>query len=239
MTMMLKRIGIVGGIGPAATILYYRKIIEGCHALRSDGRVPEIVIYSLDLKEINEYFYENALSPLSEKLIHVVTCLQNAGCDFAVFACNTMHMVFDRVSSAVSLPMIDLIRQVIDEGRRQQLSKVGLLGTTFVMKGPLYKKALEKAGIECVVPEDHEQEWIMNAIQSDLQQPVVPKSTIDRLLGQIAVLGQKGAQAVVLACTDLPVAITPENSPLPLIDSTDVHVRAVLEYAMATDSERS
>ncbi|MBW1998702.1 MAG: amino acid racemase [Deltaproteobacteria bacterium] len=230
--MSSRRIGIIGGVGPSATILYYRQIIEGFRKQERKGHHPEIIIYSLDIGEINDYFEKEEYDPLCDKLVTAVEGLHGLGCDFALFSCNTMHVVFDRVQERVQIPMINLIESVIDEVKSRQLKTVGLMGTTFVMRGGLYRRPLEELGITCLVPEEGEQEWIMQAILKDLQEPLVPESTVRRLLKNIEMLGGSGAEAVILACTDLPVAINEENSPLGLLDSTGIHIRAVLERAL-------
>ena len=138
-----------------------------------------------------------------------------------------MHMVFDRVQQRVQVPMVSLIQAVLVDVHRRALNTVGLMGTTFVMRGDLYRKPLEESGIRCLVPDEEEQAWIMGAILGDLQRPPIPKETVRRLLDNAAKLREQGADGVILACTDLPVAITEEMSPTPLLDSPRIHVRAV------------
>jgi len=229
--MSFKRIGIIGGVGPSATILYYQQIIEGFRRREENEPYPEIIIYSLDIGEINQYFENEEYEVLSNKLVMVVKALHRLGCDFALFSCNTMHIVFDRVQEQVEIPMINLVEGVIAEVKHRRLKAVGLMGTTFIVRSKLYHRPLERLGIKCLVPQEREQEWIMEAILTDLQNPEIPESTVKRLLGNVVELGQRGADAVILACTDLPVAINDQNSPLPLLDSTKIHIRAILSRA--------
>lgn len=230
--MAYKRIGIIGGVGPSATVLYYQRIIIGYRERRGDEYFPEMVIHSLDMGEINEYFEKEEFGSLSDKLVQAVEGLQKAGCEFALLACNAMHMVFDRVQERISLPMVNLIEAVLGEVKRRKFKRVGLMGTTFVMRHGLYRQPLELSGIQCLLPDKEEQAWIMKAILEDLQNPHIPQETIARLLKNVERLGEQGAEAVILACTDLPVAMSEELSPLPLLDSTKIHVEAILDFAL-------
>jgi aspartate racemase len=229
--MTSKRIGIVAGIGPSATVLYYQGLIGRYYERMKDQHFPEIVVYSLDFEEINQYL-ENDLGLLTDKVAGAVKALQAAGCDFALFACNAMHMVYDEVNSRTSLPLLSIIECVLDEVRKKRVRKVGLMGTTFIVRSGTYQRLLDKAGVEYVLVDSGEQEWIMNAICQDLQRPPVPASTLARFSRNVDDLGRRGAQGLILACTDLPVAVTEENSPLPLFNSTKIHVEAALDVAL-------
>jgi aspartate racemase len=223
--------GMIGGVGPSATVLYYQQIMAGAHEKMGGDHYPELLIYSLDLGEVNVYFNHNDLDGLTDKLVSVGNWFEGAGCDFMFMACNAMHMVYEKVCKRVNLPMLSIIEAVLEESRKRGLNRVGIMGTTFVMQSGLYRKAFEAAGIECVEPDKTEQGWIMEAILGDLQSPTIPEETITRLLKNVENLGSSGAEAVVLGCTDLPVAVTEENSPVTLLDTTRIHVHRIMDFA--------
>jgi len=229
-----KRIGIVAGIGPSATVLYYQGIVEEYQKRRGNQHFPEMVIHSLDFAEVNKYLDRGEWEVLTDQLVSVVVGLQKAGCDFGLFACNALHLVFNQVQQRVLLPMLSIVQSVLHEVKRQEIRRVGLIGTTFVMQSGLYLQPLEQAGIKCVVPEEREQGWIMEAIQNDLQQHPVPKRTTSRLVKDVMRLAGQGAEGIILGCTDLPVAITERNTPVLLFDSTRIHVKAILDRALGT-----
>lgn len=222
-------LGIVGGVGPAATVLYYRSIIEGYGRLRKDQHYPEMIIYSLDMGRVTELFEAGRLDELADGLVKVVGLMKSGGCDLGLLACNSMHLVFDRVQSRVELPLVNLIETVVDEVRQRGWSKVGLMGTTFAMRSGLYHDPLQGAGIECLVPPEAEQDWIMAAILSDLQQAVVPRETTQRLARAAEELGSRGGEGVILGCTDLPAGLSGTDCDLPILDSTRIHVKRILE----------
>lgn len=230
--MAYKRIGIIGGVGPAATILYYQLLLEGCRKRTGGESVPEIVIYSLDITQIDGYFKKNNLDGLSDKLINVVQGFEQQACDLALFSCNAMHLAYDRVAERVHIPMINMIDAVVEEAIRQRLKCVGIMGTIFVMQSGLYSDILGKKGITTVLPEPDQQEWIMDAIHVDLQKPVIPEATTKRLLNIAQMLVDQGAEAVILGCTDLPAGINKHNCPVPVLDTTEIHVNAILDRAL-------
>ena len=223
--------GMIGGVGPSATVLYYQLIIAQAHEKTGGDYYPELLIHSLNLGEVNEYFYSKDLDGLADKLVSVGKWFEDAGCDFMFMACNAMHMTYDAVSKRVNLPMLSIIEETLAETQRRGLNRVGVMGTTFVMQSGLYRNVLENAGIECLEPDEAEQGWIMEAILGDLQCPSIPEETITRLLKDVEDLGARGAEAVILGCTDLPMAITEENSPVPVLDTTRIHVNAIMDFA--------
>jgi len=229
-----KRIGIIGGVGPSATVLYYQQIIEGFRGRVENTHFPEILIHSLDLMEINNHFYNKDMDSLSDKIEKAVRGLEKAGCAFALLSCNAMHMVFDRVQMRVQVPMVSIIEAVLNEVKQRQLKRIGIMGTTFVMQSTLYRQPLEQSGVQCLLPNEKEQSWIMEAINDDLQLPKIPEETVTRLLMNVENLGAQGAEEILLACTDLPVAISEEKSSIPILDSTSIHVRAILDFAFGS-----
>ena len=228
--MSHKRIGIIGGVGPSATVLYYQKIIQGAYELWKGTHLPEIVIHSLDYEEIKTFFLADDLSSVTEKLVQSITCLEKCGCNYIIMACNGMHLVFDQVQQRVRLPILSIIDAVINEIKTHNPSCVGLMGTTSVMRSSLYQKPLQHLGIRCVEPPDDEQDWIMEVILKDLQLHSIPEQIVTRLLNNVEILKIHGAEEVILTSTDLPIAIKQEMCSIPLVDSTIAHVKAALDY---------
>lgn len=227
--MARRRIGVVGGVGPASTVLYYQLLIAGTQARSSGRELPEVLVDSLDLNEIEEFMARGDMQGLEDRVVRSVAGLGDGGCDSVVIACNSMHLVYDRVASRVAVPMVNLIEAVINATLHGGYRSVGLLAATFVVRGGLYGNPLEARGVRCLVPPEPEQIWLMETILGDLQKPVVPAQTIERLIQNVRDLQARGAEAVILGCTDLPVAINAANSPLPVLDTARIHVDAVLD----------
>ncbi len=233
--MSYKRIGIVGGVGPSATVLYYKQIIQEAYELWKGKYLPEIVIHSLNYEEIKQLFLTENLKSVTVKLVKSITCLEKCGCNCIIMACNGMHLVFEQVQQAVRLPILSIIDAVINEIKTHNISCVGLMGTTPVMQSGLYQKPLQHLGIRCVEPSDEQQHWIMKVILKDLQLPSIPEQTFTRLLNTVEILKKQGSEEIILTCTDLPVAIKQDMCSIPLIDSTKVHVKAALDYLSQLD----
>jgi len=222
---------VIGGVGPAATVLYYRLLIEGLLA-RSAGRVGgEVVIDSLDLQEFEDWFQRWDEEALIQRVGRAVEGLAQAGCDSVVMACNSMHVVYDRVAARATVPIVHLIDVVVGEAERKGLGRVGLLAATFTVRTGLYSDAFAARGIECLVPPDPEQRWLMKAILDDFQRPVLPDAARNRLLDIAGGLEARGAEALVLGCTDLPAGLE-AISPIPVLDGARLHVEAVLDLAL-------
>ena len=187
------------------------------------------MIDSLDLFEIEGYLGRQDLDSLEHRLVRSVAGLGDAGCDSVAIACNAMHLAYDRVAARVTVPMVNLIDSVLEETVRRGYRSVGLLASTFVATSGIYQDPLEARDIRCLIPGEAEQDWIMETILGDLQEPVVPVATVARLLQNVLELRDRGAEAVILGCTDLPVAITEANSPIPVLDTAQIHVDAVLD----------
>ncbi len=228
--MRHKRIGIIGGVGPSATVLYYQQIIQGAYELWKGKHLPEIVIHSLDYEQIKQFFLTDNLKSVTEKVVQSITCLEQCGCNCIIMACNGMHLVFDQIQKVVRLPILSIIDAVMNEIKTHNLSCVGLMGATSVMRSGLYQRPLQHLGIRCLEPSEEEQDWIMKVIIKDLQLPSIPQKTVSRLLNIVEILKKQGSEEIILACTDLPVAVKQEMCEIPLVDSTKVHVKSTLDF---------
>jgi len=129
-------------------------------------------------------------------------------------------------------PMLNIIECVLEEVLKKRVRKVGLMGTTYIIRSGIYQRLLDMAEIECLLVDNEEQGWIMNAICQDLQRPPVSATTLARFLRNVDNMSERGAEGLILACTDLPLVVTKENSSIPLFDSTQIHVEAALDLAL-------
>jgi aspartate racemase len=237
------RIGIVGGVGPAATVLYYEKLVAGYQERWAGRLYPEVVVHCLDLAWVTERFERDDLDSLTERAQEAVASLEASGCAFGLFSCNAMHLVFDAVAKQARLPLLDLRQLVVEEVSASQADAVALLATTFTVKSGLYSRPLAERGIKCLIPSEAEQDWLMSTINGELQRGCPSASSETRVVSLIGELAAAGARAVVVGCTDLPSLVHSGNSPLPVIDTAEVHVKSALHRAVelerSSDLERS
>ena len=224
----MKKIGILGGLGPESTASYYEYITQEYYRKYGDYAYPEIIIYSLNFQEIIDVGYE---SPARIK--DAIESLHKAGADFVVAACNSIHIVFDEVSKNIPIPWFSIIDAAAQEIKESNISKVGVLGTIFTMSKDFYKKGLAKHQIESIVPSDEDQKIVSNIIFKELITNKVNEDSRQIVLKIIDKLIAKGAQGIVLGCTELPFLIKEGDIDVKLINTTTIHAQKTLDMALA------
>ena len=164
----MKTLGMVGGIGPESTIEYYRFILEGCRARVMDGSMPHIIIDSIDVNRGIAMLDANDLSALANYIAASVDRLTRAGAEIALIAANTPHIVFDEVQARSAIPMISLVEAARERAQAMGLTRLGLLGTGFTMRGRFYPDVFARAGLELVTPNEEEKSLIHRAYIDEL-----------------------------------------------------------------------
>lgn len=222
----MKKIGILGGLGPESTVSYYLYIIHKYHETHKDFAYPEIIIYSLNFSEFIEAGYA-----LPEKIKSAVLKLHAAGADFVVAACNSVHIVYDEIKDSLPVPWISIIDAAGEEIKKCGLKKIGLLGTIFTMSKGFYEKGLARMGIETVVPDERDMETVNGIIYGELVKNEVRDESRLGVLNIIDRLVKKGAEGIVLGCTELPFLIKQSDTPVKVFDTTAIHAQKALDLA--------
>jgi aspartate racemase len=230
----VKPIGVIGGIGPEATIDYYRAMIAAYRQRQPDGSYPAIVINSIDAKTLLGLLSANELAKVADYLVAEVERLKRAGAGCALLAANSPHIVFDEVQRRSRLPLVSIVEATRDEAVRLGLKRLGLFGTRFTMQGRFYPDVFEKAGLTLVVPDDTEQADIHDKYMSELLQGILLPETRERLLAIVAQMkARDGIDAVILGGTELPLILRdPTASGIPLLDTTQIHAKAIVARTM-------
>lgn len=224
----MKKIGIIGGLGPESTAAYYEYITQEYYRIYGDYAYPEIIIYSMNFKEIIDVGYE-----APEQIKNAIESLYKAGADFVVAACNSIHIVYDEVSENISIPWFSIIDAASEEIKENNITKVGVLGTIFTMSKGFYTKGLARHQIESVVPSDEDQKIVSNIIFKELITNTVTEESRQIVLKIIDKLIAQGAQAIVLGCTELPFLIKDEDVDVKIINTTVIHAQKTLQMALA------
>jgi aspartate racemase len=227
-------IGLIGGMSWNSTLEYYRMINEliaerlgGLHSAR-------LILYSLDFDDVeraqHEGRWDNAASILGEAGIS----LKRAGADFLVICTNTMHKVAEAVKEKAGLPLVDIIEVIGNSIVGKRLGRVGLLGTRFVMEESFYRERLEgQFGIEVLVPDDGGRTAVDRIIYNELCQGKVKASSRQAVIEIIQDFISRGAEGIILGCTELPLLIRPGDVNIPLFDTTRLHSEAIVGLALA------
>jgi len=223
----MKTIGIVAHSAEGAALCFLTACHEGS-ALLGPHMHPDIVMSAVPMALSMPGWTADDHAAVAKFLSEGVHTVAKAGADFYVCPDNTAHIVLEQVAGDLPLPGLHIAEVVCHEISLRGYKQIGLLGTRFTMTGPVYKSVCEKRGWELLVPEESVREQLNAAIFDELCMGIFNKSTTDLFLHAIEDLKSRGAECVILGCTEIPLIVTPENSSLPTFDST----RLLAKYAV-------
>ena len=233
----MKRIGIIGGIGPESTVDYYKLIISAFHGKQSDVGYPEIIIYSANLSSLMKIIDEKDWACLTDWLLEKVVALQKAGAEFAVIGSNTPHIVFDQVNSRSPIPMLSIIEETRKNAQYRGFKKLGLLGTKFTMESDFFKKPFMENEMAVVVPEKADQELIHHRLFSEIELGIIKDSTREELLSIVnKMIDKHSIDALILGCTELPLILTKDEFGIPFLNTTAIHAESIIKYCVGKAS---
>jgi aspartate racemase len=232
-------VGIVGGLGPESTIDYYKRILEAWER-HDPSTAPSIVIDSLDVRRALQ-LVEKDLSGLAEYLLASLHRLAGAGVDFAAMTANTPHVVFDELVARSPVPLVSIVEACALEARRRRLVRLALLGTRFTMEGAFYPAVCARLGIAVVPPGDADRIWVHERYVGELLEGEFRDDTRRQFVSLVGRLrDESGIDGVILAGTELPLLLTtPLIADLPVLDTTALHVAAIVERLRQPDALRA
>ena len=225
----MKTVGIIGGLGPESTIDYYRRIIQVWRETDQAG-YPSIIIDSLDVdKGIRLVTSDHPA--LVEYLSASIERLTLAGVDFITMAANTPHIVFDDLAARSKIPMMSIVEACADEAERRGYRRLALLGTRFTMEGPFYPRTFNRRGLEVVIPDKADRDWVHEKYIGELLVGNFQDQTRAGFIERIARLrDDHHADALILGGTELPLLLRARNlAGLPVLDTTELHVGAIVQ----------
>jgi len=228
---MYKKIGILGGMSPESTVEYYQYLTRTYTQRFGDYGYPEIIIYSVSFQPYVDWPGADRWDLVAQGLSQAAQKLEAAGADFIIIATNTMHLVLDQVQASVHIPILSLLEAVGAAIRARGMTTVGLLGTRFTMEKNLYPDALGRMGITVLVPEADDREVVNRVIYDELVAGQIRDESRARYVAIIHKLAERGAQGVILGCTEIPLLVSEADAGLPLFDTTLLHAEAALNYA--------
>lgn len=229
----MKTIGFIGGMSWESTLEYYRIINEAVKERLGGFHSAKIVMYSVDFAEIERLQHEEKWDKAISLMIDAAKRVERGGADFVLICTNTMHKMADDVAANINIPLLHIADATAEKITSLGLKKIGLLGTRFTMEQDFYKGRLkEKFGIHVVTPNESEREIVHNVIYKELCLGEIKDSSREQLKTIINRLGNRGAQGIILGCTELPLLINQEDCPVPLFDTTVIHAKAAVAYAL-------
>ena len=226
----MKKIGIIGGVGPEATIEYYRLIINYYREKIKDGSYPEILINSINITGMIKMIENDDKAGLVRYLSDSVISLSNAGADIALIASNTPHLVFDELAEISPIPLISIVEETCIEAKRTGIKKAGLLGTAFTMNNRFYHKVFEKSDIEIAAPDEESKAYIHSKIFGELVSGIIKDDTRKRFIEIIDTLKSvNGIDGLILGCTELPLILSDGDIPgIPFLNTTAIHAMGIV-----------
>ena len=230
---MHKKIGILGGMSPESTSEYYEYITRTYTERFGDYGYPEIIIYSVSFQPYVDWPNDGRWDLVAQGLSEAAQRLEAAGADFIIIATNTMHLVVDQVQASVNVPLLSLLDAVGEAVLARGMSTVGLLGTKFTMEKTFYQDALARKGITVLTPDAGDREYVNSVIYNEL---VAGQTRDESRAGFVAIiekLAARGAEGVILGCTEIPLLVSEADAGIPLFDTTTIHAEAALNYALA------
>jgi len=228
----MKRIGLLGGMSWESTLEYYRIINETVKRILGETHSAECLIYSVDFDPLEEMQHRGAWSEIAALLTDRAVRLREAGAELLVLCTNTMHRVAEEIQAGSGMDLLHIADVTAAAIHGRGLRRVGLLGTRFTMEEDFYKGRLERSGISVAIPTKNRREEVHRVIYRELCLGKIEERSRRLFLDVVGELVADGAEGVVLGCTEIPLLVKEEHSPIPLFDTTAVHARAAVERAL-------
>ena len=229
----MKTLGLLGGMSWESTVTYYQIINETVKEELGGLHSAKILLYSVDFAEIEAHQASGAWDKSAEALGNAAKRLEKAGADYLVICTNTMHKVAPRIQSQISIPLIHIADATADALEDAGVKTVALLGTKYTMTQDFYKDKLTDRGIQVLVPDGPDIETVNRVIYDELCRGIISPASRASYVEIIGKLKDKGAQGVILGCTEIGLLIRPEDSPLPVFDTTVIHAKKAAHMAIA------
>lgn len=231
----MRRIGLIGGTTWTSTVEYYRLLNEGVAARLGGLHSADLVLRSLEFGEISALQKAGDWPALERRYRAEAELLVAAGAEVIGICANTMHLVFDEVAAgAGGAQLVHVVDEAASAARAIGARRLGLLGTAYTMRSDLYQRRLEGSGLEVLVPEEQDIAEVHRIIYAELAHGQVLESSRETLQAVVGRLTARGAQAVVLGCTELPLILSAPDAEVPLLDTTALHVDALLDAALGS-----
>lgn len=232
----MKTVGIVGGLSPESTILYYRGLNAAVQARLGGHHNARILLNSLDFGEFVALKEQGDWDTQGRLILDAALRLERAGADFVLLATNTMHRFADDLKARLTIPFLHLADATAQRIRASGLNRIALLGTAYTMEQDFYKQRLIAHGIEPLVPNPQKRAEIHRIIYDELCHGIVRDESREIYRAIISGLIEEGAQGVILGCTEITMLIGPKDAACPVFDTTQIHIEAAANFIFAEEA---
>lgn len=228
----MKRIGLIGGLSPESTVHYYEYLCREYNRRFGGLNFPEITLQSLNLQNLVRFYEKNDWDAVAVILLDALTCLKRAGADFAAILANTPHNSYEKIRDTSPLEILTIMDATVAALRRDARQTVALLGTRATTEVGFFQKHFQSQDLEVLVPESSQRCELDRIIWEELAHGTIRPESASAARTMIEGLAARGADAVILGCTELSLLIKPGDSSVPLYDTTRIHAEAILEFAL-------
>lgn len=229
----MKTIGLFGGTTWESTLEYYRIINQETMKRTGNKHTGRIVMYSVDFYEIESRVNAGKMDEVGPLVGNAAVVIEKAGADCLLVCANTMHMFTKEIQSRIKIPLIHIAEVTLAEVQKNAYTKVGLLATKPTMEMDFYKTIFREKGVDVIIPEAKEREFISDTIFKELFRGVLNDHSRKQMIGIMESLVSKGAQGIILGCTEIPLLVKQEHTNIPLFDTTYIHSCAAVDFALA------
>jgi aspartate racemase len=229
----MKTIGFIGGMSWESSLEYYRIVNEEVKVRLGGFHSAKCLMYSVDFHEIEEMQHQGRWDDATKVLVDAAQRVERGGADFIAICTNTMHKMAGEVDASIGIPLLHIADVTAAKIKEVGQKKVGLLGTKFTMEQDFYKGRLrENHGIEVIIPSDEERDVIHSILYSELCFGDIKEESKETFQEIIANLAARGAEGIVLGCTEIPLIVKQEDYEIQLYDTTELHAKAAVDLAL-------
>ena len=229
----MKILGLIGGLSWYSTIVYYRTINQLTNERLGGSHSAKLILFSIDFEEFRILQEKGDWNTVESMLSGIAMQLENTGADCIVMCTNTPHLVADTVRQKVKIPLLHIAEETAREIASKKIDKIGLLGTKFTMENSFFKDRLLQFGIESIVPDEPDRDYIHASVFNELTRGLFKAETKNKYLDIINKLKKGGAKGVVFGCTEFSILINPADCSVPIFDTATIHSRAAVNFALS------
>ena len=230
----MKTIGMIGGMSWESSIEYYRIVNQTVREKLGGLHSAKSIMVSVEFAEIEALQHQDRWDELAAILIEAARSLEKGGADFVIICTNTMHKLYDILQNQIKIPMLNIADATAEKIKAQGIDKIALLGTRFTMEEDFYKgRLVDKYGLDVIIPSSAQREIVHRVIYDELCAGIIKPDSRQKYAEIIQGLAAEGVGGIILGCTEIGLLVKQADSPVPLFDTTEIHARAAVYYALA------
>jgi len=230
----MKTIGMIGGMSWESSIEYYRIVNQAVREKLGGLHSAKSIMVSVEFAEIEMLQHQNSWDELAKIMIEAARGLERGGADFVIICTNTMHKLYDKVQQAIKIPMLNIADATAGKIKTEGIGRIALLGTRFTMEENFYKgRLVDNYDLEVMIPSPGQMDTVHRIIYDELCAGIIKPDSKQKYAAIIQDLVAQGAGGVILGCTEIGLLVKPQDSLVPLFDTTEIHARAAVDYALS------